>query len=106
MSDAANRPPDDYEQQYMGGQEQVLFRDKARMPWWFSLVFLVPVLAVWVLYFIGGSKPAPLAVPLIITPVLLGIWLLFSVLRITVTKQKLIVQYGLFGPTIPIENIV
>ena len=104
--DPANRPPDPYEAKYMQGDGEVLHRDKMKGPWWYALFFLLPTLFVWVVYAMGGSKPAPLWVPLVMTPVFLMIWLLFSVLRVTVTKKKVDVQYGLFGPSIPIESIV
>jgi hypothetical protein len=33
------------------------------------------------------------------------LWALFSVLRFTISERAVVVQYGLFGPTIPIESI-
>jgi hypothetical protein len=104
--DGANRAPDAYEAKYMQADGDALYRDKSKAPWWVHLLFLSPVAFVWFVYAIGGSKPAPLYVPLLLTPLLTLIWLLFSVLRVTVTRKNLVVQYGLFGPTIPIDAII
>ncbi len=82
-----------------------LHREKMKAPWWFHCMFLAPVVFVWVVFFIGGSKPPPLAVPIALTPLLMLIWLLFAVLRVTVTKEHVVVQYGVFGPKIPIDAI-
>jgi DNA-binding transcriptional LysR family regulator len=55
-----------------------------------------------------APKPIPPSVfaGLPITALVMGlIGLLFSVLRITVTGKEILVQYGLFGPKIPIDRI-
>src|SRR5690606_12007442 len=38
-------------------------------------------------------------------PILALVWLFFAVLRVTVSQGSLQVQYGLFGPTIPIAAV-
>jgi hypothetical protein len=48
---------------------------------------------------------APIFVPLLTGLPLVLIWLLFAVLRVSVTREALHVQYGLFGPKIPIEDV-
>lgn len=104
--DSTNRPPDGYEAKYMGADGDALPRSKMKAPWWMNVMFLAPAAFVWIVYAIGGRKPAPVWVPLLLTPLLMLIWLLFSVLRVTVTKKNVVVQYGLFGPTIPVDAVV
>lgn len=107
-----NRQADDYEARYMSGHGGVLYRDKLRapglfhaimaVPTLFTLLMTIPVLMGW------GSKPAPPEVALLtlgITAFLGLCWVLFSVLRITVSRDELVVQYGVFGPRIAITSI-
>lgn len=103
------RAPDAYEARYMAG-EGVLHRDKFKAPRSFFLLLLLPVV-IQTLFFASlmlAPAPAPpqvfLALPLTALVVAV-IGLLFSVLRITVTRKEIIVQYGLFGPKIPIEQV-
>ncbi len=103
------RPPDDYEARYMAG-EGVLFRDKFRAPRTYLLLFLLPILiqaiAFAAIAFSGNPIPLPtLAIfpGTVLFMALLG--LLFSVVRITVTRKEVVVQYGLFGPRIPVDQI-
>jgi hypothetical protein len=42
---------------------------------------------------------------LISLPILFAVWMLFSVLRVTVSEGRVNVQYGVFGPTIPMHAI-
>lgn len=82
----------------MPGEGVVLYRDKRRAPWQIHALFGV----------IGGLY-ALLAVvqpwALVALPPLLVVWLLFAVLRVTVSEGHVNVQYGLFGPRIPIAAI-
>lgn len=103
------RAPDDYEARYMAG-EGVLYRDKIKVPGKFFLLFALPIVVQAIA--LGSAalsdKPMPAGVFLIFpfTVALMAlIALLFAVLRITVTRREVIVQYGLFGPRIPIESI-
>lgn len=103
------RAPDDYEAMYMAG-EGVLYRDKIKAPKAYFLLFLLPILvqiiALGAAALAGGPVPASTFVILPLTSLLVAmIGLLFSVLRITVTAREVIVQYGLFGPKIPISAI-
>lgn len=104
------RAPDDYEKNYMAAGGTVLHREKSVAPWYFHLFFVVPLLG----SFAGGIAPlaagAPdgligLAVTVPIAFVLLMAWLLFTVLRVTVSTEAMHIQYGLFGPKIPIAKI-
>jgi len=107
---AASRPADDYERKYMAGGGDVLRREKA--VWRFHWILLFPplvFLAVAALGFAGvGTKPMPLAVAIAMLPMsalLFFMWALFITLRVTVTTREIVVQYGLFGPRIPIDRI-
>lgn len=92
------------------GSEGVLYRDKIKVPWKFFLLFALPI-AVQLFAFTAAAlsdKPVPLPVFFILLATILFltlIALLFSVLRITVTKNEVIVQYGLFGPRIALSDI-
>lgn len=97
----AGRTPDLYERTYMPGEGTVLYRDKRRAPWQIHALFLFPLLAV-----IGSTAAtgAWFALAIALPPLLL-IWLLFAVLRVTVSEGHVNVQYGLFGPKIPISAV-
>ncbi|MFO0592561.1 MAG: DUF3093 family protein [Polyangiaceae bacterium] len=104
------RAPDDYEAHYMAG-DGVIYRDKMKAPKLFFAILLVPMLIQLVALVAVALAPAPLPLgvylPFPFTVALLAlIGLLFSVLRVTVTQREVYVQYGLFGPKIPIEQIV
>lgn len=93
--------PDLYERKYMPGEGTVLFRDKRRAPWQLQSVFLLSLLS-----FVGATLAAgqPLALIAALPPLLI-VWLLFAVLRVTVSEGHVNIQYGLFGPKIPITAI-
>jgi hypothetical protein len=95
------RTPDLYERKFMPGQGMVLHRDKHRAGWPMHAIFGGSLLAVLGSALASGAWQAlPLALP-----VLALVWLMFSVLRVTVSAGSLKVQYGLFGPEIPIAAI-
>ena len=96
----AARVPDAYEQKYMPGQGLVLHRHKSRAPWQLNAIFGASSLALLAPAFAGAWLAT-----LVAMPIMLVIWALFSVLRTTVSEGMVNVQYGLFGPTIPIESI-
>lgn len=98
---SAARAPDEYERKYMPGEGLVLYRDKSRAPWQIHALFggsgalaVVPALA------FGQFLAAAFS-----GSILLLMWMLFSVLRVTVSEGHVNVQYGLFGPRIPIAAI-
>ena len=94
--------PDPYEAKYMSGPDGALYFAKMTAPRFFHLLFLLPLLVS------AGSAlvtHAPLLVPLLTVIPLFLVWILFSALRISVTSKEVHVQYGLFGPRIPIESI-
>lgn len=101
----ATAGPDEYQAKFMGAG--ALYHDKIRVPRLFHLIFLLPVI-------IGvgsGVAAATQAGILAALPGALGAlvvmasWLLFSVLRISVTREEVYVQYGLFGPRIAVRDI-
>jgi hypothetical protein len=91
---------DDYERQYMGGGEAIA-RSKAGMPWWFHLLIAMACLSV-----VGTSLLHGATASLAILPVLLLVWILFLFLRVTVTSDTVHVQLGVFGPKIPVADIL
>lgn len=90
---------DEYTAQYMeGGRARIV--TKQRMPGWFFGIMGVSALAVLV----SGIATGALASLVGMIPLVL-VTLLFSHLRVTVTDDALHVQYGLWGPTVAVENI-
>ncbi|MBI4955214.1 MAG: hypothetical protein HY908_24535 [Myxococcales bacterium] len=106
----AVRAPDPYERDYMRGAGAVLHREKT--VWklhWLLLIGPLITLVVAAMGFAGlGSKPMPLPVAIGLLPLaaaLVALWALFIALRVTVTSREVVVQYGLFGPRIPLDGI-
>jgi hypothetical protein len=99
---ADRRVPDAYESEYMHGKGVVLYRDKSRAPWPLHVIFGALSLMTIGSAFAGAGAWVGTAATL---PFLLVMWLLFSVLRVTVSEGQVNVQYGLFGPNIPISAI-
>ncbi|MEP7123309.1 MAG: hypothetical protein ABJE95_20455 [Byssovorax sp.] len=94
--------PDPYEAKYMSGAGGALYFAKMTAPLGFHLLFLLPLVVS-----AGTSLVAhgSLLVPLFALLPLLLVWILFSALRVSVTAKEVHVQYGVFGPRIPIDAI-
>lgn len=94
--------PDPYVAKYMSGPGGALYFAKLTAPRFFHAIFLLPLLVS-----VGSAlvAHAPLFVPLLSVIPLFLVWILFSALRISVTAKEVHVQYGLFGPRIPVEAI-
>lgn len=97
--------PDPYQAKFMASG--ALYYDKIRAPLAYHLIFLLPVLVV-----VGSSiaafaqaGAAALVAPAFSMLLLPIAWLLFSVLRISVTRDEVFIQYGLFGPKIAVRDI-
>lgn len=90
-----------YERKFMPGQGVVLYRDKARAGWPLYAIFGLSTLA---MLGSAAASGAWLTVALVL-PLVALLCLLFSVLRVTVSEGSVKVQYGLFGPEIPIAAI-
>lgn len=97
-----SRVPDPYEAEYMRGEGVVLYRDKSRAPWPLHALFGAISALTLATAFTGPGAWVGAAATL---PLLLLMWLLFSVLRVTVSEGNVNVQYGLFGPKIPMTAI-
>jgi len=97
-----DRVPDAYESEYMRGEGMVLYRDKTRSPW--QLHAICGAVAAMM---IGTAIAMPAAwLGSVFGLVIISfVWLLFSVLRVTVSEGHVNVQLGLFGPKIPIPAI-
>ena len=98
---AEARTPDLYERKFMAGQGMVLHRDKHRAGGAMHAIFGASVLTMVVVTAATGQWLALL----FSLPLMALAWLLFSVLRVTVSAGSVNVQYGLFGPEIPIAAI-
>jgi hypothetical protein len=96
------RVPDEYEREYMRGEGVVLYRDKTRSPWQLHAVFgaIAAISIAAAIAAPGGWVGAAIALP--ITGMM---WMLFSILRVTVSQGSVNVQLGVFGPRIPIAAI-
>ena len=94
--------PDPYEAKYMSGPDGALYFAKITAPRFFHLLFLLPLLVT-----LGSAllAHAPLVMPVVSLIPLFLAWILFSALRISVTSKVVHVQYGLFGPKIPVDAI-
>ena len=95
------RAADAYERKYMAGEGLVLHRAKARAPMWMQAALLLPLVALIPTLLAPGG----LVVGLVLAPLVFLLWALFAVLRVTVSEGHVNIQYGLFGPKIPIEAI-
>ena len=101
---------DDYERRYMSGDGDVIHRAKMKAPGWFFLLFLIPIVIECVVFgtlafTVPHFPKGMLLVPALVVPFLALMAILFSVLRVTVSRKIVHVQYGLFGPKIPIDAI-
>lgn len=99
------RPPDLYEQHYMAAEGVVLYRHKHSAPRQLHAIFFAAMVAAFASAFavggvVGGAVGVAVGVPLLVLA-----WLVSSVLRVSVSEQHVDIQYGLFGPKIPIASI-
>jgi hypothetical protein len=90
----------------------VLYRDKRVAPKYWHLLFGLPTLltlaGVPMTLLHVGNHPAPLwmaAIFPVFAALLALLWVGMSVLRVTVSNTDVNVQYGLFGPKIPLAAI-
>jgi hypothetical protein len=100
---------DEYEEKFMS-EGGLVYQTKSRAPLGFHLLVAAPALfSLLILGFVSMQPGVPATTLLAAIPtflILLPIWLLFSVLRATVTRRHVHIQYGLFGPKIPLEAIL
>jgi hypothetical protein len=91
---------DEYERQYMQGHGAVLHHGKRPAPKWMQVLLGSSAIVGIGLLFTPAWMSALFTIPLGVV-----MWALFSVLRFTVSERAVKIQYGLFGPTIPMEAI-
>jgi hypothetical protein len=101
---------DEYERRYMSGDGEVIHRAKMKTPLWFFMIFVGIIAFELILFAVLAATSATFprglfAIPAVHAPVFGLIAILFAVLRVTVSRKVVHVQYGLFGPKIPIESI-
>lgn len=100
---------DEYEEKFMS-EGGLVYQTKSRAPLGFHLIVAMPaIVSLLILALVSMQPGVPAGVMLAAIPtflILLPVWLLFSVLRATVTRRHVHIQYGLFGPKIPLEAIL
>jgi hypothetical protein len=99
------RPPDLYEQRYMAAEGTVLYRHKHSAPWQLHAIFVASMVALCGSAIAAGGVAGGAVGLAVGAPMLALVWILFSVLRVSVSEGHVNVQYGLFGPKIPIAGI-
>ncbi len=102
QTDGPLTDPDPYEA-IMQGDDKVLHRQKMTWPWYFQLLFLLPGL-LGIASLIGAG--APLLPFLMLIAAMTFFWMMFYALRVTVTPERVAIQYGLIGPRIRVDDIV
>jgi hypothetical protein len=108
---------DEFEAREMHDGAPVVLRDK-RVARWMVAMLAMPglfttALGVWIAFANATShKPVPAeTLPLVVATVcalgiaLVGMGVVFGVLRTVVTERAVHVRYGLWGPTLPLESI-
>jgi hypothetical protein len=103
------RTADGYEAKYMGDKGDVLLREKAIAPPSWQLMFggLVALeLITMVVMLAAGMGPVALAIFLPAALAFFVLWMLFAVIRVSVSTDCFHVQFGLFGPKIAVADIV
>jgi hypothetical protein len=103
LARAETRTADAYEKTYMAGEGTVIYRAKARAHWSLSAIILGSGAAAIIPAILAAQ--GGLLIAAITAPLMLIIWMLFLVLRVTVSEGMVNVQYGLFGPKIPVGAI-
>lgn len=99
------RPPDLYERRYMAAEGVLLYRHKHSAPWQLHAIFVAAMVAAFGSAFaVGGVVGGAVGVA-VGAPLLALAWILSAVLRISVSEEHVNIQYGLFGPKIPIAAI-
>lgn len=98
-----NRKADAYEDKHMAKKDdEVVYRDKFVATWPFHLLMLIVTLisALPMLLLPQWWAIFSVAIPLVL------VWLLFAVMRVTVTTKRVNIQLGLFGPNVLIDDII
>lgn len=104
---------DDYESKYMKEEGDVLHREKTVWKLHWILLFAPTILLMTSVLGMAGvvqdhGKPFPLAAAAVMLPLaiaFLALWAMFISLRVHVTTKEVHIQFGVFGPRIPIDRI-
>jgi hypothetical protein len=93
---------DAYQRRYMADGSGVVHHEKLRAPWYLHAA----TLAAGVFGTVAAvASSAPLWVPVVVATGTLLSWTNFAALRVTVSAAAVHVQFGLFGPRIPVTAI-
>jgi hypothetical protein len=93
----------------MGDAGEVLLREKAIAPLSWQLLFggmVALELITMVVMLVAGMGPVALAIFLPAALAFFVLWMLFAVIRVSVSANFFHVQFGLFGPKIAVADIV
>ncbi len=99
---------DDYETEYMGGGDGVLFREKHVSRWFAGLMALpalVTLAAAGAVLFDPATPAIVALIPLAIGALVATAGVYFAVMRVTVSTETVRVQYGELGPSIDVAAI-
>lgn len=97
---------DAYAAEHMTPKEGVIYRDKFVAGWGWHALMLFATLVTIVPFMLAPDAAELAIVMLPALALMVLVWAMFSVLRISVSPTQLHVQLGLFGPRIPIQDIV
>ena len=106
----SGNPVDGYEAQHMVDGAKVLHTEKQVGPWYWHAGLLSPGIVGAVAMLASMAATGMLAVGIVSSVVIAllfaALWILFAVLRTVVTSEALHVQFGIWGPKIPIADVV
>lgn len=97
-----SNPQDDYERKFMPGKGMMLHRAKAKMPRVFTALMGLGAVGMAATALAGGGA---IIGGLLGAGAMLLTWTSLSVLRVAVSEGTVHVQYGIFGPEIPVAAI-
>lgn len=102
------RPPDEYEAEFMTPADGVLHREKISYPRWITWSISLLLLAAFAFETVAtaqtGDMVGAVAVA-VMAPMILMLWLMMATLRVTVSRSMVAIQYGPFGPKIPLDQV-
>lgn len=105
LAQSRPRSPDSYEEAFMNSGT-IAHRDKIVAPWWLHAILGFSTVAAAAGSIAAVADGAPLFLPFVMIAMAAFVWANSYALRIAVTADKVLLQYGLFGPRIPVEDIV
>jgi hypothetical protein len=94
---------DAYEREYMKDEGLLLYRERRAAPRWLQALLLAPAIGILLPVMLG--VPGSWLAAVVVLPIVSLMWIMASVLRVNVSEGAVRIQYGLWGPTIPIAAI-